>query len=91
MNERTRRILLVVALGCLVGVLLVPGAARAYGGPGSVVTGIGALLAVLAAVVASVFGFVWFPVKRLVAKLREGDEDAGEGSVAERAEGAPPE
>lgn len=69
---------LVVAVAALA---LTPDTARAYGGPGSVVTGIGAFLAALAAVVAALFGFLWFPVKRLVAKLRGDDgiegEDAG--------------
>lgn len=51
---------------------------EAYGGPGSVITGFGALLAAVAALVAAVFGFFWFPVKRLVRKLRGADEDAGD-------------
>lgn len=59
-------------------VALAPDAALAYGGPGSVVTGVGAFLAALAAIVAAVFGFLWFPVKRLVAKLR-GEETGGDG------------
>lgn len=57
---------------------LAPDAALAYGGPGSVITGIGAFLAALAAVVAALFGFLWFPVKRLVAKLRGDDGSEGE-------------
>lgn len=55
--------------------LALPGPALAYGGPGSVVTGIGALLAALAAIVAALFGFFWFPVKRLVRRLRGGDDE----------------
>lgn len=61
--------------------LLLPEAARAYGGPGSVISGIGALLAALAAVGAALFGFLWFPVKRLVQKLRE-EEDEGDPAEA---------
>ena len=37
-----------------------PDAALAYGGPGSVISGIGALLAAIAAVGAAIFGFFWF-------------------------------
>jgi len=49
--------------------------AIAYGGPGSILTGIGALSAVILALVASVFGFFWFPLKRLVTRLRLGTEE----------------
>lgn len=56
-------------------VLAAPAPLYAYGGPGSVVTGIGALLAALAAVAAAVFGFFWFPLKRLFEKLRDDDEE----------------
>jgi len=48
-----------------------PDAAHAYGGPGSVISGIGTLLAAIAAVVASLFGFLWFPLKRLYARMTE--------------------
>lgn len=71
-----------LALGLAGGLLLTPATLLAYGGPGSIVTGIGALLAALAALAAAVFGFIWFPVKRLVQHLR-GDEEEGEGDVAE--------
>lgn len=62
--------------------VLVPKAARAYGGPGSIVSGIGAFLAAVVAVAAAVAGFFWFPIKRLVQKLRS-DPDDEEGGVAE--------
>jgi hypothetical protein len=52
-----------------------PDGAIAYGGPGSVISGIGTLLAAIAAVLAALFGFIWFPLKRLYAKLTE---DSGE-------------
>lgn len=55
--------------------------AFAYGGPGSLISGVGALLAVLAAVVASIFGFLWFPVKRLVRKIRGRTEETARGST----------
>jgi Na+/melibiose symporter-like transporter len=50
--------------------LMVPEPLLAYGGPGSIISGIGALLAVVAAVFASLLGFVWFPLKRLLRLLR---------------------
>ncbi|PQJ36510.1 hypothetical protein BSZ35_14370 [Salinibacter sp. 10B] len=50
--------------------------AYAYGGPGSVLSGIGTLLAALAAIIASLFGFIWFPLKRLLRKFREDEATA---------------
>lgn len=66
--------------------LLVPSAALAYGGPGSIISGIGAFLAVLAALVASIFGFLWFPLKRLIRKVR-GKGGESEKGTTEPADG----
>lgn len=66
---------------------LSPEAAHAYGGPGSVITGIGALLAALAAVAAAVLGFLWFPVKKLLGKMRR-DGEGPEADPSEPQEGA---
>jgi hypothetical protein len=65
----------ILTLALFVGLLSLgtPGAALAYGGPGSIITGFGALLAAVAAVFAGVFGFVWFPLKRLLRKPKELD------------------
>lgn len=68
------------SLALAAAALLVPEPALAYGGPGSVISGVGTLLAALAAIAAAIFGFFWFPLKRLYQKVR-GDED--EGDVAE--------
>lgn len=74
----TNRPLAASALLALAAVLLLPASLQAYGGPGSVITGLGALLAVVAALVAALFGFFWFPVKRLVRKIRGTDEETGD-------------
>ena len=73
--------------GCAAAAALLmaaPDTAFAYGGPGSIVSGVGAFFAVLAAIIASLFGFVWFPVKRLFRWMR-GDarrNKAGHGHEA---------
>lgn len=72
----------IVVTVVLAAVLLLPEPVSAYGGPGSIVTGIGALLAAVAAVVAALVGFFWFPLKRLMQKLRDGRED-DDSDVAE--------
>jgi hypothetical protein len=78
MNVSFRREL---GLALLLALLFAPSALHAYGGPGSLVTGVGALLAVLAAIFAAIFGFLWFPVKRLVKKFRGGGDQEGVGTV----------
>lgn len=58
-----------------------PEAAQAYGGPGSVISGIGAFLALVATLIASLFGFLWFPLKRLYKKITA-DEDEQETATS---------
>jgi len=58
--------------------LALPGSAAAYVGPGVGLTVIGAALAFIGAILLGIFGFVWYPLKRLVRALsgksaREGD------------------
>lgn len=72
------------------GVLLfsTPTIAVAYGGPGSVVTGIGAFVAVLAAVVAAILGFIWYPVKKLLRSVHgrlQGTTEGGSGASEDAA------
>lgn len=55
--------------------LSLPGVTRAYGGPGSIISGIGAFLAVLATIFVSIIGFLWYPIKRLLKKLFGKEED----------------
>lgn len=75
MNRLRLSAVLVIALP----LLLLPASALAYGGPGSVVSGIGTFLAALATVAAAVLGFVWFPLKRLYKKLfRRGSAEGGD-------------
>jgi hypothetical protein len=58
------------------------GAAEAYIGPGAGISVVGTAVAVVGAVVFAIVGFVWYPIKRLVAAIkrstraRAGDENA---------------
>ena len=45
--------------------------ADAYLGPGSAVSSIGALLALIGSIILAVIGFVWFPVKRILAEKKQ--------------------
>jgi uncharacterized alpha-E superfamily protein len=78
MDTPFRSVLALLAIGVVLSVS--PDAAYAYGGPGSVISGIGTLLAAAAAVLAALFGFVWFPLKRLYAKLTEDATDEEEAA-----------
>ena len=52
--------------------------AEAYIGPGSGLSAIGTFLALLAAIIIAIFGFIWYPIKRLLRKkTRDFDQDAG--------------
>jgi membrane protease YdiL (CAAX protease family) len=61
--------LIVVLVGGLL--LISPEPAQAYIGPGGGISALGALLALLAAVVLAVIGFLWYPIKRLLRRRRE--------------------
>ncbi|MCS4136406.1 hypothetical protein [Salinibacter ruber] len=74
------KISLRIAFSLATAILLIPGVALAYGGPGSVISGIGAFLAAVAALLASLFGFIWFPLKRLYRRITE--EEASEKEAA---------
>ena len=61
-----------------------PLSAEAYVGPGAGVTAIGTVIALLAAVALAIVGFLWYPLKRLMAKRdRHEDEDREEDAAAQ--------
>jgi len=53
-----------------IGLVLSPSHALAYIGPGAGLSAIGSLLALIAVVVVSVFGFIWYPLKRALRLLK---------------------
>lgn len=59
---------LVAVLTCVIST-----PAAAYLGPGAGLSAIGSLLALVLAVVVAIFGFLWYPVKRLMKKRRSND------------------
>lgn len=65
-------------------VALAPGTALAYVGPGAGLSAIGTFLALLAACVLAVVGFIWYPVKRLLGgKSRSAAQRRDDASEAE--------
>jgi uncharacterized membrane protein len=59
---------LYIMLLCLV---TYPAASYAYIGPGAGLSAIGALLALVATVAVAIFGFIWYPIKRLARKRKK--------------------
>ena len=79
-SRRVALILLVLTL------FASPEMAHAYGGPGSVISGIGAFLAAVAALLATLFGFIWFPLKRLYKSWTEEEEPTEEAAASQTTE-----
>ena len=52
-------------------ICLSPQPSMAYIGPGAGLSAIGAFLAVVAGVIAAIFGFLWYPIKRLIRKWKK--------------------
>jgi hypothetical protein len=50
--------------------MLAPSDAQAYIGPGAGLTALGTLVAFIGAVFFAIVGFIWYPVKRLIAAFR---------------------
>lgn len=63
-----------------------PEVAYAYGGPGSVISGIGAFLAAIAAVVVALFGFLWYPLKRAYKRVTTSKEETVEAADSQSSE-----
>ena len=52
-------------------VLFIPQPVLAYVGPGAGIAAIGAFFAIVAGVIAALFGFLWYPIKRLLRKHKK--------------------
>jgi len=73
------------AVAFLTVLLLVsPEVAHAYGGPGSVISGIGTFLALLGALLAALFGFIWYPLKRLYQSFSEEEREKTSADATEQ-------
>ena len=59
-----------------ISVFIVPEYALAYIGPGAGLAAIGTVIALVGAVLLALFGFVWYPIKRLLSwkKVKSGKE-----------------
>lgn len=67
---------LVIILICLL-----PQSAVAYIGPGTGLSAIGVFLAVVAGISIALFGFVWYPIKRLLRQKKPRGSGQGGGEA----------
>jgi len=74
MNEANR--LRAVRTSVAIAILAVSPPVAAYVGPGAGLSALGSLFALLAAVVVAIFGFIWYPIKRLLGKRRATEAQA---------------
>lgn len=68
-----------VPLAVVALLLASPGEALAYIGPGAGITAIGTAIALIGAIILAIVGFIWYPVKRLRAKLRDRKKNPEQG------------
>ena len=59
-----------LAVWTAMALLIAAAPAAAYAGPGAGLSMIGSLVALIGAVLAGIFGFIWFPVKRMLKKRK---------------------
>lgn len=75
--KRYAQVTLVVALS-----LGLPVTAAAYVGPGAGLSIIGSLLAFFAAIIIGIFGFLWFPIRRLLRRRKQAAAQEAEQAVS---------
>lgn len=59
-----------IAIFVIASIFFLPSTAAAYVGPGAGLSAIGSLLALIAAVLLAIVGFVWYPIKRIRKKSK---------------------
>ncbi|MEM6835539.1 MAG: hypothetical protein AAF609_01685 [Cyanobacteria bacterium P01_C01_bin.120] len=67
---------LTVAIISFLLTILLQMPAMAYVGPGAGIAAIGALIAIVIAVIAAIFGFAWYPIKRRLRKHKESQKQS---------------
>jgi hypothetical protein len=58
----------------LVGQAMLPQSVFAYIGPGAGISAIGTVVAFIGAILLAIVGFIWYPIKRLLGKMKKKDK-----------------
>jgi len=64
--QSLKYVVLIISMICLFPEPAVP-----YIGPGAGLSAIGAFIAIVVAVIVALFGFLWYPIKRLIRKWKK--------------------
>ena len=67
-------------------IVTVPTTALGYIGPGAGITAIGAVIALVGAVLLAIVGFVWYPVKHLLKRFKKGSRKVVDGRAKQGTE-----
>jgi hypothetical protein len=65
-----------LAIVAVILVVLVPSDGHAYIGPGAGLSAFGALLALVVTLIVAIFGFIWYPIKRMTRALKRRSTEA---------------
>jgi hypothetical protein len=75
-RQLLRYVVLIISI-----VYLFPEPAMPYIGPGAGLSAIGAFIAIVVAVIAALFGFLWYPIKRFIRKRKKSSYNTQSGSA----------
>ena len=62
---------LMVLLMAIAVMLVAPQDTAAYIGPGAGIAAIGTVIALIGSIILAVVAFIWYPIKRLLAKIKK--------------------
>ena len=71
--------LLIISVVVITLLLAAPQGTGAYIGPGAGIAAIGTVIALVGGILLAIMAFLWYPIKRLLAKIRKKKMNAKEG------------
>jgi hypothetical protein len=63
--------ILILSINVIALLFAAPQAAVAYIGPGAGIAAIGTVIALIGGILLAIVAFIWYPIKRLVAKIKK--------------------
>lgn len=66
----------------LMGQIILPQYVFAYIGPGAGISAIGTVVAFIGAILLAIVGFIWYPMKRLLVKMKKKEKSDQETDIS---------